>query len=174
MYDEDHARLLKPPSVLALLRQAYKRDGALSMLGFTTTTPNQSSKAAEHSVISRSQLSKSQKERKSLKATPSATNTATSLLEHLAEHPALGGTAVFDNLPKQPKQRGAPESEIRSHRKARLWMKARTRRREMQEATATHARRWAKILTVANVFRVIPPYCFGFLVYSIMAGDLSE
>lgn len=174
MYDEDHARLSKPPSVIALLREAYKRDGALSMLGFNTTSSNKSGKATEHPVTSRSQLSKSLNQKKALKATPSATNTATSLLEHLAEHPALGGTAVFDNLPKQPKQQESPQPEIRSHRKARLWTKARARQREMQEATASHARRWAKSLTVANVFRVIPPYCFGFLVYSIMAGDLSE
>lgn len=172
MYGHSESGPSKPPSVTALIREAYKREGVLSMLGFSMSSP--STKPLGHSVTSRSQFSKTAAERKSSKPTPSVTSTAASLLEHLAEHPALGGTAVFDNLPKPPKQVEEAQPESKSHRKARLWAKARNHRQQFQTATASHARRWAKSLTVANVFRVIPPYCFGFLVYSIMAGDLSE
>lgn len=171
MYDYDQSGPSKPPSAITLLREAYRREGAMSMLGFSTSTSTKT--PAEHSVTSRSQFNKTGMKRRDSKSSGSASSTAASLLEHLAEHPALGGTAVFDNLPKQPKQVDK-QPDLQAHRKARLWLKARSRREQVQEATASHARRWMKNLTIANVFRVIPPYCFGFLVYSIMAGDLSE
>lgn len=176
MYDHDGSGRSKPPSATALLLEAYKREGVLSMLGFTISNPNSTT---EHAVTSKSQLIKANAKRKASTSSTSASSpaaTAGALLERLAEHPALGGTSVFDNLPKQPKtlQAESVPAENKSHRRARLWLKARSRRKQVQEATASHARRWAKNLTVANVFRIIPPYCFGFLVYSIMAGDLSE
>ncbi|KAK9900038.1 hypothetical protein P389DRAFT_165167 [Cystobasidium minutum MCA 4210] len=174
MYDHDQSGPSKPPSATALLLEAYKREGVLSMLGFSMSS---GSNTTGHGVMSRSQLDKTKtRGPKPSNAASTAATSAGNLLERLAEHPALGGTSVFDNLPKQPKSVEAEEvpPQPKSHRKARLWLKARSRRKQVQEATASHARRWAKSLTVANVFRVIPPYCFGFLVYSIMAGDLSE
>lgn len=173
MYDNPSSSTSKPPSATHLLREAYRREGVLSMLGFSTSSGK--SKVV-HSVTSKSQFSKTSSERKKSAKSSSAPSSAGALLQHLAEHPALGGTAVFDNLPKQPGEHAAPPAEEppKTHRKPRLWMKARSRRKEMQAATATHARRWMRNMSIAGLFRVIPPYCFGFLVYSIMAGDLSE
>jgi hypothetical protein len=154
------------PSALSLLGQAYRREGLLPMLGFSAAASSSlGSLLPSKSVLSRAQLAKSSLGRKKL---PSSTH---GTLQALAEHPALGGTAVFDNLPP-------PSDSLlkRVHRRPRTW-----RPQQAHNSTSTSGsfarrvrNRFKGRLTVTNVFRVIPPYCIGFLVYALMSDDFSR
>jgi hypothetical protein len=137
------------PSALAILREHYRKQGGL----FASSTPGQLAKRA-HAVLSRKQAQYKAKNAKSQGLSqPPLT------LESLSEHPALGGTSVFDNLPEPE------ESRTLGHRKRRFW---RSRPIGATPTSAAQLQRasWTSKLTVANVFRVVPPYCFGFLAYA--------
>lgn len=170
------------PSAFSLLSQAYRLQGLTGMLGFSaSTTSALASIMPSKSVLSRAQLTKSRV------LSPNTTDNlsagagrngarASGLpeilnLERLAEHPALGGSSVYDNLPP-------PSENIvkTAHRRARWWQLGRARGYSKDSkigATRGPARLRSK-LTVSGVFRVIPPYAVGFLVYALMSNDFSE
>lgn len=174
VYDDYMSDPSRVPPVSLLLREAYRRGGGLAMLGY-----QRSSKSSEHAVLSRSQRIKAQETNKSsTKSSLSGSKGKSSALEMLAEHPALGGTSVFDNLPDPTNDDllpGKQQAGQKSHRKARWWSKARSRRKEsVYSASIATAQRWSARRAAVKIFQIIPPYAFGFLVYATMAGDLSD
>lgn len=147
------------PSAMAILRQHYRKEGGLAILGFSKESTALFKRA--HAVLSRRQAAVSTeapRDRPALAQRPAT-------IEALSEHPALGGTSVFDNLPEL----NAQDERHVGHRKARLW-----RRATRQATSPASPRLRANRFSVANVFRVIPPYAVGFLAYAVIAGDLSD
>ena len=154
------------PSARAILRERHRKEGTWAMLGFDTS-PDSALVNRVRAVLSRTQAaSKSASQRGKGKQPPVVQST----FESLSEHPALGGTSVFDNLPT------APEPEERravlgQHRRTRFWKRI---GRPSLSSSATVPLATQSRLTLGKVFRIIPPYCYGFLVYAMVAGDLSD
>lgn len=155
------------PSSLQLLREATKREGVLAMLGFSSAaTGALSSIAPSMSVLSRRQLALG-KGRSSLSKNSGKTSGRTLSIESLAEHPALGGASVFDNLPDP-----ADKSLLKtSHRKPRWFHRGAPLHPTAKKPFISRLR---SNLSISSVFRIIPPYCFGFLAYSIIANDFGD
>ena len=148
------------PSALAILREHHRRSGT-TLFGLSAQPISLVRRA--QAVFSRKQAAvnaKAAKIRPALSDPPAT-------LESLSEHPALGGASVFDNLPELEQ-----DAKPIGHRKARLW-----RHRALAAAgpeIQKQRARWRSRLTVGNIFRVVPPYCWGFLMYAMLAGDLSD
>lgn len=161
MYTGSFAASPSTPSAVAILRQHYKREGPLAILGFSKGQAALLKRA--QAVLSRKQAAT---QSQASKDTPRAEAPVT--LQALAEHPALGGTSVFDNLPEPETQ----DLRTPAHRKARLW-----RRHKFggpASGASQHTARWSSRLSVSGIFRVVPPYAVAFLVYAVIAGDLSD
>lgn len=169
----------KVPSALTLLREAYRKEGLLATLGFSSSSsaflgrimPSKSVWSRRELVRSRQSNAKAPHAGAGRTSGPLKNSAMT--LESLAEHPALGGTSVFDNISDNVEQHGTKQAE--GHRKARWWHRAQEIRRASatKQALVQAAQRTTSRMSIAGLFRVVPPYCFGFLVYAIVSGDLS-
>ena len=160
------------PSALSLLRKGVHDEGIPAMLGFSKSTASLiSSFAPTTSVFSRRQLAKSSLSQGSSSLRGRGTSkTLTQSIQTLSEHPALGGASVFDNLP-DPEDKSMLKTQ---HRKARWYHRTSRRTSGLFAGAPRMMRRIRAGFTVTNVFRVIPPYCFGFLAYSFFANDFDK
>lgn len=154
------------PSARAILREKYRKEGTWAMLGFWTSSES-ALVTRVRAVLSRTQAASNPASQRAKGKKPAVVQSA---FESLSEHPALGGTSVFDNLPPapEPEERRAMPGQ---HRRTRFWKRI---GRPTLSSSATVPLATRSRLTLGKIFRIIPPYCYGFLVYAMVAGDLSD
>ena len=155
------------PSSFRLLREAYEREGRLAMLGFSTVSSSfLGSLMRPKADLSRAQLAKSNRAKVRPAQSAAARRASPLTLGSLSEHPSLGGTSVYSDLPIP--NESSPKQE---HRKMRWWQINRRNQRFNNAAAHVVEGGWTRKVTFANVFRIVPPYCVGFLVYALLADD---